>query len=159
MDISSIEVADTFDVELIHPKTGDVVRGASVPVLDATGAPVLDEKGQPRTSPGPVCTVTVYGPGSAQFAAAKAKNNLRFVERLKRKGKQEADPDEELANTARFLASCTVSFNNFDYRGMPNEAAAFQACYADRKMGWLTDLVNGEMGDWANFTTGSSKTS
>lgn len=136
-DISSIQVADTFDVELVHPKTS---------------APMLGDEGKP-------CTVTVYGPGSKAYAAAKAKNNLRFVERLKRKGKQEADPEEDAANTAAFLAACTVSFNNFGYKGMPSGPDAFRALYLDPKMGFITEQVNGEMGDWANFTTSSSKTS
>jgi hypothetical protein len=137
-DISAaVEVSDTFDVELIDPKTGDAILG---------------DGGKP-------CTITVYGPAAREFASAKARNNLRIVEQLKRRGKQEADPDEETAATASFLAACTKSFNNFGYQGMESGEAAFRAFYADRRMGFHTDRVNREMGDWANFTAGSPKTS
>lgn len=135
-DVSTIEIADTCDVEILHPKSSAPLEGDD----------------------GKVCTITIHGPGSKAFAAAKARNNLRFVERLKRKGKQEADPEEDAANTAAFLASITVSLNNFSYKGGdPRSADTFRALYADPAMGWLTELVNGEAGDWARFTTSSSK--
>jgi len=129
-DITSIEVADTFDVEIKNPTTDEPI------VVD--GKPL---------------TVTVCGPGSKQFKAAQSVQSNRNMKRLRTKGKIETTPEEDAAATASFLSACTVSFNGFDYKGMAaNDRETFRACYLDPKMGWLTEQVNKEMGDWSNFT-------
>ena len=131
-DISTLSATETFDVEIMHPGTGE-------PLIGDNGKPV---------------SVTVYGPGTKPFGTAKAAASTKSVERLRKRGKVSITAEEELASTASFLGACTVSFNNFDYKGMEG-ADGFRACYADPGMGWLTEQVNREMGDWANFTKGA----
>jgi hypothetical protein len=160
-DLSSIKVSDTFDVEITHPRTGSPLLAPGDVVTDeATGQPAIDPAtNEPKRGPGKPVTVTVYGPGTAVFAKAKAAERARSLAKLRRKGTSKDDtPEEEAEATAAFLSSCTKSFNNFNYHGLPNDEQGFRACYADPKMGWFTQQVNAEMGDWANFTTSSSKT-
>lgn len=145
-DVSTVEVSDTFDVEILHPKTQDpmIVGG------ETTEDP---ETGAKKTTGGKPMTVTVFGPGSKVFKAAQSVQSNRAIARFKAKGKGESTPEEDAANTARFLSACTVSFNNFGYKGMEAGREMFRALYLDPKMGWLTEQVNKEMGDWSNFTT------
>ena len=129
-DIAAMEVADTFDVEILNPKTGEPLIGD-------------DEK---------PCTVTVYGPGTKQFAAARSKASNKTMKRLRTKGKLDTSADEDLAATASFLTEITAAFNGFTYKDGEQGEAMFRACYLDARMGWLTDQVNTGAGDWGNFT-------
>ena len=130
-DINSIQVDDTSEVEILDPRTGEVLIGEG----------------------GKACTVTVYGPGSKPFAAARSSANARAVKRFRAKGRNgEMSPEEEAAAKAAMLTPITLSFNNFQYDGKENGADTFRACYLDPKMGWLTEQVNDAAGDWANFT-------
>jgi hypothetical protein len=129
-DITSIEVSDTVDIEIMNP---------------ATGEPLIGEGGKP-------VTVTVYGPGSKPFAAAQSAASNRNVKRLRQKGKLETTPEEDAASKASFLTTITSSFNNFTYKGLENGPDTFRALYLDLKMGWLTEQVNTGAGDWASFT-------
>lgn len=128
-DISTLSAEETFDIEILDPRTGE-----------------------PMTDEGKIVSVTVYGPGSKPFAAAKSKASNRAIERFKRKGKTATTPEEDAAATASFLAACTKAFNNFNYKGMDAGPDMFRACYEDIAMGWITEQVNREMGDWGNFT-------
>lgn len=130
-DIKSLAVEDTHDVELDDPRTGE---------------PLIGEGGKP-------CSVTVYGPGTKQFAAAQTAAANRTVKRLRSKGRNtDTTPEEESAARATFLTAITVSFNNFTYGGMEGGPDAFRALYLDPKVGFITDKVNGSAGDWANFS-------
>lgn len=132
-DISILAAEETFDVELIDPKTGEPLIGESGPL-----------------------TVTVYGPGTKIFQAAKSAANNRAMARWRRKGKADATPEEDVAAVANFLTPCTKSFNGFGYKDAQPGPEMFRALYMDPKMGWLTDQVNREMGDWGNFTKASA---
>lgn len=134
-DISTKAAAETFDVPINDP---------------ATGEPVIGEGGQ-------ACSVTVYGPGTRQYAAAQSAANNKAIKRLRSKGKTDTTPEEDEAAKASFLSAITVSFNAFSYKGMPDERETFRALYADRSLGWITDQVNAGAGDWANFSKGSSE--
>jgi hypothetical protein len=132
-DISSLAADETFDVEILNPKTGEALIG---------------DGGKP-------CSVTVYGPGTKPFAAARSRASNRAVKRLRSKGsKSDTTPEEELAATASFLTDITKSFNNFGYKGMPAGAEAHRALYLDPHMGFITEQVNVGAGDWGNFTKG-----
>lgn len=134
-DISAKAVVETADIALIDPATGEALLGA---------------EGQP-------CSVTVYGPGSRQFAAAQSIASNKAVKRLQAKGKTDTTPEEDDASRAAFLSAITVSFNAFDYKGLHQERETFRALYLDRSLGWITDQVNRGAGDWANFSKGSSE--
>lgn len=135
-DISTKAVSETFDVIINDPKTGEPLIGAD---------------GQP-------CSVTVYGPGTRQFAAAKSAANNKTMKRLRTKGKADTTPEEDEAATASFLSAITVSFNAFDYKGQSEGRDTFRALYSDRTLGFITDQVNAGAGDWGNFSKDSSET-
>lgn len=129
-DISAMAADETFDVEILNPKTGE---------------PLIGDEGKP-------CTVTVYGPGSKPFAAAKSAQSNRNIRRIRAKGgKADTTPEEDAAAVASFLTAITVGFNHFTYGGADGQDM-FRACYLDAKMGWLTDQVNSGAGDWGNFS-------
>jgi hypothetical protein len=108
-----------------------------------------DEKQQlPRT-------VTLYGPGSKQYAKAQARNSNRMIDRLKKKGKTDQTADEKAQETAEFLADCTKSMENIEYDKLTGEAL-FKAVYSDRSIGFVADQVSKHLGDWANFTKDSA---
>lgn len=130
-DISSLASdGDTFEIQIINPKT-------ELPLLGDGGRPV---------------SVTVYNPGTRAFQQAKAKQENRLLNRIKRKGKMEETAEEKAEGLADFLTTVTVSFNNFVYGGMEPGPAMFRACYLDPRIGWLPQQVNNDLGDWANFT-------
>jgi hypothetical protein len=132
-DISTIEVSDTFDVEIIDTRSGD-----------------------PMIHNGKVLSVTVYGPASAKFKAAQAVANAKAMKRFRSKGKADKTAEEEAADTASFLSAITASLNNFNYKQQTEGREVFRALYTDPKMGFITEQVNTAAGDWANFTTASS---
>lgn len=145
-DISSIEVSDTIDVALEHPKTKE-------PML-VGGQEIDDGEGGTKTVGGAPMTVTVHGPGSKEFKAAKSAQSNRNMKRARASGgRVETTADEDAADVAAFLSLITVSLNNFTYKGLdPKDRETFRALYLDRKMGWLTDQVNTAAGDWGRFT-------
>jgi hypothetical protein len=132
-DISSLAVKDTTIVELETP----------------TGDELLNDKGE-RLS------VTVYGPGSKQFNKAQGVRNRAILEYVKRGGKKMKDGEQRELD-AEFLASCTVSFNNFTYKEFTG-SEMFKEAYLDTAIGFISEQVNKAIGDWANFTQGSVKT-
>ena len=91
-DITSVAASETSVLEL--------VSAADEPLLDADGKPL---------------TITLYGPGTAQFARASQRRQNKLLDRLKKKGKADLSPDEQTAEQADFLASVTVSFNGWNY--------------------------------------------
>lgn len=142
-DISKIQVEDTFEVEIKHPKTDEPIIVGGQEVVDP-------ETGEKSMVGGVPMTVTVYGPASAQFKAAQAVQNTKFTKRLRAGVEQSAET--EATDKAAFLSACTVSLNGFNYKGQTEGRETFRSLYLDRKMGWLTDQVNRQMGDWGNFT-------
>lgn len=108
---------------------------------------LYDEAGRP-------VTITVNGPGTKAYAKAQQAKNKALMEYM-RKGK--IRPDSTLEDNAEFLARVTVSFNNFQYKGM-HGYEQFKACYLDASIGFIAEQVNKELGDWSNFTNGSTRT-
>lgn len=132
-DISTKAVAETCDIEILDPDTGEAILG---------------ENEKP-------CSITVYGPGSKPFAAAQSANSNKMMKRLRSKGKADTTPDEDLAATAAFLTAITVRLNNFTYKDRPNEPDTFRAMYLDREVGFIAQQVNAGAGDWSNFKRAS----
>jgi hypothetical protein len=133
-DITSVAASETSVLEL--------VSAADEPLLDADGKPL---------------TITLYGPGTTQFARASQRRQNKLLDRLKKKGKADLSPDEQTAEQADFLASVTVSFNGWTYppAGKATGAELFKAAYKDRAIGFIADQVTAFVGDWANFTKSS----
>jgi hypothetical protein len=132
-DISTLAVKDTTIIELESP----------------TGDPLTNDKGD-------TLSVTVYGPGSKQFHRAQSVRNRAILEYVKKGGKKMKDGEQRELD-AEFLASCTVSFNGFTYKDLTGYEM-FKAAYLDTAIGFISEQVNKAIGDWANFTQGSSKT-
>lgn len=137
LDISKFTAAETIDVEILDPGTGE---------------PLIGDDSKP-------CTVTVFSPGSKPFAAAKSAAGNKALKRLRRRGGADTTAEEDIASTASFLTAITKSFNNFAYK--PDQfaeggAEMFRACYLDLGMGWLTGQVNSGAGDWGNATKSST---
>ena len=125
------------------------VETATMPLLDGANEPMVDDKGV-------ALSITFYGPGSKEYQRAQSRRQNKMIERVRRKGKVEIGADESNAETADFLAACTVSFNGFGYEKLEG-AEMFKACYADPGLGYIRDQAAEFIGEWANFTPGSAK--
>lgn len=139
MDIRKFGVEETSVVALLGPD--DV--------------PMLGEDGKPMT-------VTVYGPGSKQYARAQAAQQNRMIDKLKRKGKSDQSAEDKAREQAEFLAGCTKEFSpnieypNGDGKSLTGEAL-HKAVYADNSIGFVAEQVGKHLGEWNNFTKGSPK--
>lgn len=100
--------------------------------------------------------VNLYGPGSKQHAKAKAAQNNRVVERLKRKGKVDQTAEQSAAETAEFLSACTESWLNVEYDQITENHALSMAIYSDESIGFIADQVAKELNEWSNFTKPST---
>ena len=100
-------------------------------------------------------TVTIYGPGSKQFAKAQAAQQNRMLDMLKRKGKTEQTAEQKRAEQAEFLTDCTAEFGNMTYGDLTG-AAMSHAVYSDIEIGFIADQVAKHIGDWANFSKPSA---
>lgn len=130
IDTSDLEVEDTTIVELD----------------DKNGNELFDKDGKNRRS------ITMWGPGSKVFAEAQSKHNAREMKRMRtRGGRVKADPEGEAAAKAAFLADITISFNHFGLSDEDQKRDTFREFYVNPKVGYITNKVNTEAGDWANF--------
>lgn len=99
--------------------------------------------------------VTVYGPGSKQYAAAQARQQNRMIDKLKHKGKTEQTAEQKAAETAEFLSDVTVGFEGLEYDNLTGRELAL-AVYKDVTIGFIADQVAKCVSDWANFTKAST---
>ncbi len=96
--------------------------------------------------------VNLYGPGSKQNAKAKAAQNNRIMDRLKRKGNIEQTAEQAAAETAEFLSACTESWENVEYDQITELNALSMAIYTDKSIGFIADQVAKELNEWSSFT-------
>lgn len=116
----------------------------------ADDTPMLGEDGASMT-------ITLYSPGSKEYARAQTANQNRLIDKLKRKGKTVQTAEEKTRETAEFLAGCTKAFSsNIEYDGLTGEAL-YLAVYADAEIGFIAEQAAKHLGDWGNFTRGSTK--
>lgn len=132
-EITSVRVKDTFEVLLNN----------------ADDEPLKNADGQQLS-------VTVYGPGSKEFARASAARNQRMLDRLAKRQRVKLNAEEQAAEAAEFLGAVTVSINHWAYQGATDQAAIV-AAYKDTSIGFIADQVQKAVGDWANFSTGAPK--
>lgn len=138
-DAKSVKVSKTTDIIIDDPTTQQPFL---VDVDDGQGG-VLPDK-QPMS-------VTVHGPGTKEYRAAQSVSQTAYMATFHRGRSKETQAQKE-AREAKFLSDCTVSFNHFTYDGGDAKAkSTFLACYLDPEMGWITEKVNTDMGDWAGF--------
>lgn len=142
-DISTIKVADTFDMPVINPKTGEPW------IIDGTVSE--DEDGNPVIVGGKALSITFHGPATKQARAADHAQQGKLVKRFVAKGKADEETEEQAAaRVAARLADLTVSLNNFDYKGLPNARETFLALYKDPNFGWLVGQAQAATNDWGN---------
>lgn len=135
-----------------------VVEIAVLHLRDAEDEPMYDVKEDGTPDRDKPMTVTLYSPGSKQFAKAQAWQNNKWVERLKRKGKNaEQSADEKIKEEAEFYAMCTKEMSGVEYGDLAGEDL-FKAVYADTSVGFIITQVKNHLGDWANFSKRSTGT-
>ena len=111
---------------------------------DSGDEPMLGEDGAPMT-------ITLYGPGSKQYARAQAAQQNRMIDKPKRKGKTEQSAEEKVREQAEFLAGCTKEFSaNIEMDALKGEAL-FKAVYSEPDIGFIAEQVGKHLGDWSNF--------
>lgn len=135
MDIRSFAVEET---RVLHLKS-------------ASDDPLIGDDGNPMT-------VTLYGPGSKQYARAQAAQNNRFVERLQKKGKAaEQTAEQSASERADRLAACTKEFSsNIAYDDLKG-TELFKAVYSDPSIGFIAEQVGTFINDWGNFSKPSTE--
>ncbi|MBG6222801.1 MULTISPECIES: hypothetical protein [unclassified Janthinobacterium] len=99
--------------------------------------------------------VTLYGPGSKQFAKVTAVNTSALMDRMKKKGKDKQSAEERTEEAANTLAACTASFENIEIDSLAGEAL-YKAVYSDLELGFVNSQLNAHLNDWANFTKPSA---
>lgn len=147
---------------LTQPATFDVSSMAVAP--DATNhVDLLNRNGDDLIGAnGKQARIIFHPPGSKVFTEAKTRAKNRTVRRLRAKGaKADSKSDEDLAHEGAFLRDITIAWENFNYSPggatYADPKAMFYACYIDPGMGWLTDQLNSEAGDWGNDGASSTQ--
>lgn len=107
---------------------------------------------EPMILDGQRATITVYGPGSKQHAAALAITQNRMLERLRKKGKVEQSADDKTAENVDFLTACTKEFSSNIHVAALTGEDLYRAVYSNRKLGFIGDQIAKVIGDWQNFT-------
>lgn len=101
--------------------------------------------------------IRLFGPGTKKFHAAKARASNRSIDRVKKKGKSDQSAEEQLKETAEFLAECTDGFENIEVDDLTGEAL-YKAVYADAELCFIAKQVDMYLGETANFTKSSTPT-
>lgn len=94
-----------------------------------------------------------FGPGSKEHAAAQAKVNNRFTNRLRQSKKTEVTPEQKAMDDAEFLADCTAGFENLeDDKAVTTARAVIIEQFLDSETGFVRDQCAKYLSDWSNFT-------
>lgn len=100
--------------------------------------------------------VVLHSPGSKPYAKASAAQQNRLVDKMKRKGVTSQTAEQKAAESAEFLADCTIEFKNLEYKGLVGRDLAI-GVYSDTTIGFISDQVAKHLGDWSNFTKGATQ--
>lgn len=130
---------------------------ATINLKNADGTVMKDEAGN-------LLTVTIFGPGSAAYAAGQTEMARKRQERMKDvDGNILAAAAGHVEDQNAFLAEMTISFNGWEYphpeKGgkWPGAREMYVACYSDMALGYIRDQIFGEVNNWGAFTKGSAK--
>ncbi|MRV72572.1 hypothetical protein GJ700_12725 [Duganella sp. FT92W] len=99
----------------------------------------------------------LYGPGTKQYAVARAEQSNRTMDRMKRKGKADLSSDEQVKENAKFLARCTAQLENVEYENLSGDDL-HMAVYNDLELCFIPAQIDKFIGDTANFTAQPSTT-
>lgn len=125
------------------------LRDGNDDLMYADGADGQPDKEKPMR-------VRLFGPGTKRFAAARAAQSNRSVDRIKKKGKSDQSAEEQVAERAKFLTQCTDGFENIEVDGLTGDALAM-AVYGDLELCFIPAQIDEYIGNTANFTGASSK--
>jgi hypothetical protein len=122
-------VKDTTDVELVHPKTGEVLT---------------NDDGTPMT-------ITVYGPYSSTYKAiTHAQQNRRLAKAQRLGGKMTLTAEELEASTMDLLVKCTAGWKVTLEKGVEKfSEEKVREVYV--KMPWVRDQIEAVFGDTRSF--------
>lgn len=132
-------MSELFEITSIAAKEQYIVM-----LNDANDEPLKNAAGEQLS-------VTVFGPGSKAYAKATAARTQRLLDRMAKKGKSKLTAEDQINENAEFLATITVSFSGWAYKGGA-DAASILAAYKDSEIGFITDQIQKAAGDWANFS-------
>jgi hypothetical protein len=126
-------------------------------LTDADDEPMIGDDGKPMS-------ITLFGPGSKEYARANAANQNRLVDKLKKKGKTDQSAADRAREQSEFLAACTKDMSaNIEYDAPGGEKLKgeelYKAIYSDITIGFVADQVAKFIGDWSNFSKASATTS
>ena len=96
-DLNSLNVDDTTTVELVHPTTGDEIKGVSI---------------------------TVYGQDSETYKAEQRKAEFQFAEYMRKHRNKPMPPEQREAMDKRKAVACIKSVNGLVNDGVPVTAEA-----------------------------------
>lgn len=133
MDLSTLEVPETADVHIEHPKAGKLYTDGD------KGKPVI---------------ITVHGPASdaAVKQRRKATNELhRLIAKKGKKGFGQRSAEESEEDEVQRLVALTSSVSNLEYNGEEITPQNIDQVYSDPKMGWLVDQIKGKLLSWEDF--------
>jgi hypothetical protein len=128
----------------------------SVAVAETAFLHLRDAEDNPLYDGDKAVGITLYGPGSKQYARATAAKTNRLMDRMKKKGKTDVSAEESAEETATFLASCTKEFHNIERDELQGEAL-FKAIYTDTSIGFIAEQAAKHLQDWSVFSKGSPK--
>jgi hypothetical protein len=138
---------------MLNLKTRAAADTAVLELRDLDDSPLTFTDGKGKVQP---VTVTVYGPGSRQYVAAKAAQQTRLVARVQRGKSLSESPEEQARHQAEFLAATTAAMDGIEYEGLAGRDL-FLAVYSDPAIGFIAEQVAKFGADWANFSKGSAK--
>jgi hypothetical protein len=122
-------VKDTTDVELVHPKTGEILT---------------NDDGTPMT-------ITVYGPYSSTYKAiTHAQQNKRLMKAQRMGGKMSLTAEELEASTMDLLVKCTADWK-ITLDTEPETFSEDKARDVYAKHPWVREQVDAVFGDTRAF--------
>lgn len=139
---------------MFDPSTIEVRDTSVVHMKDAKGKLLYD--GGTEEAPEPV-TITLYGPGSAQFQAASDARIANGVTRRQKVGDTPKTGDELRDENITFLLAVTAGCSTNLEAGGGNRAF-FEKIYRNPKLGFWYDQLQAELQSWGNFTDSSPTT-
>lgn len=118
-------------------------------LLDAADEPMMGADGKRMT-------ITMYSPGSKQYAKAQAAKQNRMIEKLRKKGKIDETAEQKRREEAEFLADCTKEFSsNIEADGLVGKEL-FKSVYSDISIGFVAEQAGKFGGEWGNFSKPST---
>jgi hypothetical protein len=122
-------VKDTTDVELVHPKTGEILT---------------NDDGTPMT-------ITVYGPYSSTYKAiSHAQQNKRLMKAQRMGGKMSLTAEELEASTMDLLVKCTAGWS-ITLDTEPEAFSEDKARDVYAKHPWVREQIDAVFGDTRAF--------